>query len=165
MGRLAKAGSAERERFVRFELAKKGRTMTAIPSELVTAYLQTDFRVLEPQPFTLRVGFHSPELHQLYIEAGVPCAGYLTAWNPYSAETSVVENEKAQQSLIQTLSIEGYRTLKALGVDPSGDWPGEESIFVPGLDLNRARSLGIEFGQNAIVWAGDDAIPKLVLLR
>ena len=27
------------------------------------------------------------------------------------------------------------------------------------------RSIQYEFGQNAIVWAGDDAVPQLVLLR
>ena len=58
-----------------------------------------------------------------------------------------------------------HRTLKALGVDTAGEWPGEESVFVPGLDLERAKSLGVEFGQNAIVWAGPDAVPQLVLLR
>jgi hypothetical protein len=129
------------------------------------AYETTDFRVLEPQAFTLRVGQHSAELQALYVELGVTCAGYLTAGNPYSAETSAAENALAQQSLIRRLSLDGYPTLRGLGVDPSGEWRGEESIFVPGLSLERAKSLGIDFGQNAIVWAGDDAIPQLVLLR
>lgn len=139
--------------------------MTEIPRELIMAYEATDFRILEPQEFTLRVGQRSAELQSLYVDMGVTCAGYLTAWNPYSAETSTVDNTKAQLSLIRSLSLEGYPTLKALGVDPAGDWPGEESIFIPGLDLERAKSLGVEFGQNAIVWAGSDAVPQLVLLK
>lgn len=139
--------------------------MTEIPRELIMAYEATDFRVLEPQEFTLRVGQCSAELQLLYVDMGVTCAGYLTAWNPYSCETSAAENALAQQSLIRSLSLDGYPTFQGLGVDPAEKWPGEESIFVPGLSLERAKSLGIDFGQNAIVWAGDDAIPQLVLLR
>ena len=139
--------------------------MTEIPHELILAYEATDFRVLEPQEFTLRVGQRSAELQSLYVDMGVTCAGYLTAWNPFSKEASELENENAQQQLLRQLSLEGFPALNALGIDPSGDWPGEESVFVLGLSLDRAKLLGLEFGQNAIVWAGHDAVPQLVLLR
>lgn len=139
--------------------------MTEIPHELILAYEATDFRVLEPQEFTLRIGQHSAELQSLYVELGVKCAGYLTAWNPFSNEASELENEYAQRQLLRQLSLEGFPALNALGIDSSGDWPGEESVFVPGLCLDRAKLLGSEFGQNAIVWAGPDAVPQLVLLR
>jgi len=139
--------------------------MTEIPSDLVEAYRATNFTVLEPRSFTLRVNYQSSELAELYKQLKISTAAYLTAWNPYSAETSAADNEAAQLSLIRSLSLGGYPTLKALGVNPAGKWPGEESVFVPGLDLERAKSLGVEFGQNAIVWAGSDAVPQLVLLR
>lgn len=139
--------------------------MTNIPSEIIEAYRSTHFTVLEPRLLILRVDHHSAELAELFKEMGVSSAGYLTAWNPYSAETSAADNAAAQLSLIRRLSLEGFPTLKALGVDPAGEWPGEESVFVPGLDIERANSLGVEFGQNAIVWAGSDAVPQLVLLR
>ena len=139
--------------------------MTAIPADLIEAYESTDFRVLEPQEFTLRVGRYSPELQALYADLRVSSAGYLTAWNPFSAETSGEDNRKAQRRLLRRLSLEGFPTLNALGIDPSGDWPGEESVFVPGLDLEQAKALGTEFGQNAIVWADADAVPQLILLR
>ena len=121
--------------------------------------------MIEPFPFTLRIGNHSTELTEVYKNMGVSSAGYLSAWNPYSLENTAEDNAAAQLFLIQSLSLEGYPTLRALGVDPSGEWPGEESVFVPGLDLERAKSLGIKFGQNAIVWADSDAVPQLVLLR
>lgn len=139
--------------------------MTEIPRGLIMAYETTDFRVLEPHEFTLRVGQHSAELQSLYVELGVTCAGYLTAWNPFSEEASEVDNKNAQRQLLRQLSLEGFPVLTALGIDPSGDWPGEESVFVPGLCLDRAKLLGSEFGQNAFVWAGPDAVPQLVLLR
>ena len=139
--------------------------MTEIPHELILAYEATDFRVLEPQEFTLRIGQRSAELQSLYVDMGVTCAGYLTAWIPFSKEASELENENAQQQLLRQLSLEGFPALNALGIDPSGDWPGEESVFVPGLSLDRAKLLGSKFGQNAIVWVGPDAVPQLVLLR
>lgn len=55
--------------------------------------------------------------------------------------------------------------IESLNVDPSGKWPPEKSFFVPGLDLNTARSIGQQFNQNAIVWIDSEAIPRLILLR
>ena len=139
--------------------------MTAIPHDLILAYKATEFRVFEPREFTLRIGQHSHELQTIYVELGVDCAGYLTAWNPLSKLVSSVENSTAQQQLHQKLTLQGFRPLPALGIDPSSKWPGEESVFVPGLGLDQAKLIGSEFGQNAIVWVGADAVPELVLLK
>jgi hypothetical protein len=49
--------------------------------------------------------------------------------------------------------------------DSIGTWPGEKSFLVLGLDLETAIRLGREFRQNALVWADEDAIPRLILLR
>jgi hypothetical protein len=57
------------------------------------------------------------------------------------------------------------RMIEGAGYDPRGTWPEEKSFLVLGLDLETSRALGREFNQNAIVWAGTDAIPRLVLLR
>ncbi len=54
--------------------------------------------------------------------------------------------------------------IEGMGIDPSGKWPAEKSFLALGLDLETSRALGREFGQNAIVWAGADAIPRLILL-
>ena len=51
------------------------------------------------------------------------------------------------------------------GVGTDGAWPAEKSFFVFGVDLETARMLGVRYRQNAVVWAAEDAIPKLVLLR
>lgn len=55
--------------------------------------------------------------------------------------------------------------IKGESRDPSGAWPEEKSFLALGLDLETSQVLGREFGQNAIVWAGADAIPRLILLR
>lgn len=139
--------------------------MTEIPHELILAYTTSNFTVLEPHSFTLRIGQHSAELQSLYVEHGVQCAGYLTAWNPFSKQTSKLDNDKVQRQLLEQLSIEGFSVLKALGIDPSGDWPGQESVMFLGLSRERAKLLGSEFGKNAIVWAGPHAVPQCVQLR
>ena len=45
-----------------------------------------------------------------------------------------------------------------------GEWESEDSFLVLGISLEGAQELGAAYGQNAIVWCGEDAIPKLVLL-
>lgn len=136
-----------------------------VPPELVSVYLNTDFRVLEPREFTLRIGVASKELNAVYMDLGVSSAAFLTAWNPLSQARSREANDNAQAALIRELALEGYVTWQGLGIDPSSSWPGEESVFVPGIDLEWARTTGVEFKQNAIVWAGSGAVPELVLLR
>ena len=124
--------------------------MTKVSQAIVAAYEVTEFRVLEPLPFTLRVGCASEDLLALYSSTYVTCAAFLTAWNPFSAGTSDKDNQRAQQVLLRKLSLEGFPTLNALGVDPAGTWPGEESLFVPGLSLERAKSLGSELARTRL---------------
>lgn len=136
-----------------------------ISPELMKAYENTDFCVLEPKKFTLHIGIQSPDLAKLYMEMGVHSAGFLTAWNPYSGVVAAEQNKRALDNLRRALSLDGLPTLNAIGVDRSGKWPGEDSFLVLGVSIERAKTLGAEFEQNAIVWAGPDAVPSLILLR
>lgn len=140
-------------------------TKSVISQELIRAYENTDFRVLEPSSFSLKIDQRSPEVADLFVQMGLNTACLLTAWNPFSEETSDEQNRRSQAELRRALSLEGLPTLNAIGVDPSDNWPAEESVFVLGLSLERAKAFGADFGQNAIVWMGADATPKLILLR
>ena len=82
--------------------------MTKVSQAIVAAYEATEFRVLEPLPFTLWVGCASDDLLALYASTNVNCAAFLTAWNPYSLEISDKDNKKAQEALLRYLSLEGY---------------------------------------------------------
>ena len=55
--------------------------------------------------------------------------------------------------------------IEGAGADPTGAWPPEKSYFSLGVDLETARVLGRRYQQDAVVWTGKDAIPKLILLR
>ena len=49
--------------------------------------------------------------------------------------------------------------------DPTGAWPEEKSFLALGVGEDTARKLGNRLHQDAVVWAGLDAVPRLLLLR
>ena len=55
--------------------------------------------------------------------------------------------------------------IEGAGADPTGAWPPENSYFALGADLDAARAIGLRYRQDAVVWAGLDAVPQLILLR
>ena len=138
---------------------------TYIAVDLAQAYTVTNYVVHVPQPFTLKIGVHSPELGQLLKASGTICAAFLTASNPYSEQLSQGENENRNRSLADALAERGHVTVQGLGVDPSGTWQPEQSVLVLGLTKADAAALGRRFGQNAVVWCNDSATPELLLLR
>ncbi|RNF33991.1 DUF3293 domain-containing protein [Paracoccus methylarcula] len=142
-----------------------GAKSEGLSTDLLAAYLNTEFRVMEPRQFTLRIGIPSSEVKAVYLALGYSSAAFLTAWNPLSQKATDQQNEAAQAALIDKLVRNKYLVWTGIGVDPTGDWPGEESVFVPGIDLDTAKSFGSEFSQNAIVWMDVDGVPQLILLQ
>lgn len=105
---------------------------------------------------------------QLLAETGHRCATFITACNPFGAQEDFEANMKACADLRKRLDnyvAEPTQIIEGDGIDPSGAWPAEKSFLVLGLDLEASEALGREFGQNAVVWSGADAIPRLILLR
>ncbi len=141
-------------------------TRSEIPEELIEAYRSTLFKCGDgPDAFVLTVGVLSPPLAALCRSAGVSCAAHVTAFNPGSETQSADVNEAAHKRLGAELAAAGYRVVEGAGEAPEGRWPAEPSYLVLGMDLEAARELGRRYGQNAIVWAGADAVPELLLLR
>jgi hypothetical protein len=138
---------------------------SAISAELIQAYRETEFRVAAPEPFTLSVGQASQALQSLYKLHKSDSAAYVTAWNPYSQETTADENDAAQARLEDELKRRSLGYVPGIGQHPSQQWPGEPSVLVLGLSLEAAKVLGKDYGQNAIVWCGPGAVPELILLR
>jgi hypothetical protein len=118
--------------------------------------------------FVLHIDEYSQPLSRLFTASGYRCAAFITASNPFSVPHGVEENLAACARFRDELlrrSCRPEQILDGEGRDPTGAWPGERSFLVLGLDLETSMLLGREFGQNALVWAGEDAIPRLVLLR
>lgn len=133
---------------------------------LLAAYLAAHYRVTgTAAPFVLRVGHRSAELAALHLANDVNCSAFITACNPQGVVSSDSLNRASQQRLERQLSAMGVTFLAGLGEDPSGVWPGEPSVLVLGMSRSEAERIGREFGQLAIVWSAESAIPELVALR
>ena len=141
-------------------------TQTQIPAETIAAYLRTAYRFgRDAELITLRIDTRSDALAQLYASSGHRCGVFITASNPLGEAHSAAANEAARARLAAELDALKIDAIEGEGVDPGGGWPAEQSFFALGVDLHAARELGARHRQNAVVWAGEDAVPKLILLR
>ena len=137
-----------------------------IPAEKITAYLATDYRFGHGlDRITLRIDARSEALKRLYASSGYACGVFLTAYNPLGQALSLEANEAAHARLGAELKVLAIEVIEGVGADPTGAWPEEKSFFALGVELEAARTLGIRYHQDAIVWVGEDAIPILVVLR
>jgi hypothetical protein len=143
--------------------------LSEVPADLIKAYLLARYQAgFGPDAVILHVDQYSESLSQLFNTSGHRCAAFLTACNPFGVRQDPESNRAVCAALRNRLNeyiSPSDRVIQGAGCDPSGGWPPEESFLVLGLDLEAARVLGREFRQNAILWAGPDAIPRLILLR
>ena len=136
-----------------------------IDSATVQAYRETEYRVFAEAGFTLRVGQASAELLSAHKRHKTQCSAFLTAWNPFSHALDAASNAERQAALARELKQRSLAFELGIGQHPGNGWPGEESFLVYGLTLESAKVLGRRFEQNAFVWSGADAVPRLILLR
>jgi hypothetical protein len=90
---------------------------------------------------------------------------FVTAYNPKGKSLDDAANVKRQEGLREELRGRRLRCIDGVGMHPSNGWPAESSFLVLGIGLDEARELGARWGQDAVVWCGMDAVPRLVLLR
>lgn len=137
-----------------------------ISTDLIATYRTADYRVeCGIAAFTLHIDQYSEPLARLFAASAHQCAVFITACNPCSQPQSLEVNRAVQTRLRDELSCLTDQVIVGTGSDPAGAWPVEESFLALGVDLAAAMVLGRQFGQNAIVWVGADAIPRLILLR
>ena len=141
------------------------RDPPVVDAPTLQAYRETLYTVQASPPFVLQVGQHSAQLADLCRCTGADCAAYLTACNPWSEVLDDATNAQRQSALLQAVEVLGLQGIAGVGRHPSNGWPGEASCLVPGLSLAQAQALGRQWDQNAILWAGSDFVPQLILLR
>ena len=112
----------------------------------------------------LKIDTASPALHALHRRHGVDCSCFITACNPFSQRLDEHTNLRRQEALEAELRRRSLTFLPGAGRHPSNGWPPEPSFLVLGLALEASKNLGRHFEQNAIVWVGADAVPRLVNL-
>ena len=138
---------------------------TAIYEELIAAYIGANYCSGQgDSEFCLKIGVYSEQLSQMYAKTGSNSAVFITAYNPYSQIQPKEINEAAHKSLLTDLAVSSIYWVEGMGYDINSDWQ-EASFLALGISLELGSQIGTQYGQNAIVWAGEDAIPKLVLLR
>ncbi|SDV48430.1 DUF3293 domain-containing protein [Chitinasiproducens palmae] len=130
---------------------------------LLAAYRASDFQVSAAPRLHLRIGARSPAAAALLAEYQADRAILLTAWNPFSEPREFAENEQRQRALHACLLDVGLTMLPALGVDPSGEWPAEESVFAFGASAACTDRLLERFEQNAAVVVEADGSVHLQL--
>ena len=140
-------------------------SVTCLPETLISAYRKTRYRVFTSPDLELAVGQRSNALADLYRTHAVNSAAFLTAWNPEGNMQNETANREAFARLQERVASYSVTVIAGFGEDPDGAWAGEESLLALGLGRETACEIGAEFRQNAIVWAGADAVPELILLR
>ncbi|SEJ82738.1 DUF3293 domain-containing protein [Paraburkholderia diazotrophica] len=136
-----------------------------IPRATIQAYLETHYCVHGSMPTTLKIGEFNASLAAIHDAHAVRNSAFITACNPFSRMLDDAANVDLQRALALELSQRGLTFIGGIGRHPSNGWPGEPSFLVPGISVEDAKALGMQFGQNAVVWSGGDAVPQLVLLR
>ncbi len=139
---------------------------TQIHPDKVRAYLATDYRLGHTEhDIILNIGVRSERLAALFTASGVACGAFLTAYNPRGAMQSDEANDRGHVELAAMLRDQGLKVIEGSGKGKRSKWPAEKSYFALALQLDAAKQIGRHFDQDAIVWAGADAVPQLVLLR
>ena len=137
-----------------------------INDDLIASYHSAIYHFgVEPSSIGLCIDQHSEPLSKVIAESGDRCAVFISAYNPGTLIQSSESNRAAHDRLHDDLRSHSNRIIEGVASDPSGAWPPEKVFLAVGVDLVTAQRLGDQYGQNAILWIDEDAVPRLVLLR
>ncbi|PKO48699.1 MAG: DUF3293 domain-containing protein [Betaproteobacteria bacterium HGW-Betaproteobacteria-4] len=135
-------------------------------SELEAAYKATTYRVFLPGGVCdLRVGQPCETLRCWLETAGSSEFALITAHNPGGRLADEASNAERQSQLECELLEGNYEPYMAQHEADGEGWPSEESCFVPDISREDACALAADYGQNAVVCGGADAVPHLVWIE
>ena len=107
---------------------------------------------------------HNPLLDSILEQYQVTTWALITAHNPYSQCLSAEENQQRHQLLIELVRSQNLIFFDGVGKDKDGAWTPEPSLFIIGIKLKRAISIGNKFQQNAIVFGELKQASQLIWL-
>ncbi len=140
--------------------------MNELDPELIRRYEEANYRVSETDlHITFRVDEKNPDLDKLLDDHNTRIAVFITAHNPKSQVLSPVENDIAQNKLLEELKNRELCWLAGEGVDPEGNWTPETSVLVFGMDRDTGTKLARQFRQHAYIWIQRGQPPHLVLTQ
>lgn len=130
---------------------------------LTEAYLRTEYAfVWKGKWVSMSIGRKSQGLASCLRAESASSAAVITAFNPRSVSKLPTENDARHADLIASIQAVGGKYFDAEGRDPSAQWPPERSVLLLDASFARAADLADRFEQNAFVFAGPDAVPRLV---
>ena len=132
---------------------------------IIEAYLDAIYRIHAVPTFDFFIGVYSLRLDHLLASCGRETAVLLTAFNPGGILQEAPSNQIIQNQLLLLLEATPYDLFPAEGLSPKGNWPGEDSVLIAGMELEEGVTLGQSFRQNALVFARSGKAPQLILLK
>jgi hypothetical protein len=137
--------------------------MRALPAGLVMAYMETDFVLdIGEEECVVRVRGEVPGNLENFLKSEKAATwAIISAYNSYSQERSIKENQHRHRLLQQVLTASGYKFHPAVGRSVAGDWE-EPSILALDLSYDMARALGTVFEQNAVVFGERGAVVEMI---
>ena len=100
----------------------------------------------------------------LCARLGARTVAIVTASNPASRPLDDADNDAGNRRLADRLREAGLRHVPCVGIGQDSAWQ-EASFAVLDCDRATATSLGVHFGQNAVVWVETEAPPRLLITR
>lgn len=138
----------------------------ATRSELEAAYTATTYRVFFPAAIgDLRLAQASEILRCVLQSSGALTFVILTAYNPCSLRLDTSSNQVRHRAMKADLLEISKHVFDGENLADNKDWPVEKSCCILGMSLIDACLLGNKYGQNAIVYGGEDAIPHLYWIK
>ena len=127
-----------------------------MPEDVWAAYESAVVRLHLPDGLTIVTPEEAGTTHGTFPSTAVDAhIVVITAHNPAGTEITATENARAHRRLVERLERDGTNYYPAAGGDQG--WAHvEESVAVIGMDVDVARGIGRDFGQDAIfVWTAD----------
>ena len=138
---------------------------SGVGADTLRAYHETVYVTFGSRAVQLRIGEANAGLAALYRLWGVESCAFVTAFNPLGKAGSAKDNARRNEKLRRELERLRLPHFDGHGAHSTNGWPPEPSFLVLGAGFELAQELGSDWGQDAVVWAGADAVPRLVLLR
>ncbi len=135
-----------------------------LTTELITAYLNANYYILEKEQFKFQIGAYSKDFKKLFEQYNIDNGSFISAYNPRSQPTVQIQNKNKHRQFKNRLLSDSLLFLEAVSTDPSGNWPPEYGFLVLGINKNKAIQFGISLRQNAIVYIDFKAVPELILV-
>lgn len=137
----------------------------SVSCSLIRAYLNAKYEVCTEPQITMRVNEFNANLLNLMMENNCNTAAFITAYNPFSNSLTQEENERRHENLLSIILEKNIKHFAGFGTDEADVWPQEQSLLLLNIGKPYSTELAKKFGQNAIVWIEDDAIPQLLITQ